>query len=71
VTVRIITIGKGEPRQQVLKLPNTLTITVTREDGYAPSQSEIYTAMTIALDGMTPKKKKPLKNSKTKELELT
>jgi hypothetical protein len=55
----------------VLKLPNTLTITVTREDGYAPSQSEIYTAMTIALDGMTPKKKKPLKNSKTKELELT
>lgn len=63
MTVKVITIAAGEQRRQVLDLPKELTITVTREDGYAPSQVEIYTAMTIALDSMTPKKK-PRKNSR-------
>ncbi|MFK3741645.1 hypothetical protein [Massilia sp. TN1-12] len=62
MSVEVVTIAAGEPRQQVLNLPKRLTITVTREDGYAPSQPEIYTAMTIALESMTPKKK-PRKNS--------
>lgn len=58
MNVKVITIATGEQRQHVLDLPEKLTITVTRDDGtYTPSQVEIYTAMTIALDGMTPKKK--------------
>lgn len=63
MSVEVITISQGKQRQQVLNLPKCLTITVTREDGYAPSQPEIYTAMTIALESMTPKKK-PRKTSK-------
>ena len=57
MTVEVITIAAGDLRQNVLNLPSRLTITVTRDDGYAPSPPEIYTAMTIALDCMTAKKK--------------
>lgn len=63
MSVKVITIATGEKRQQVLDLPEKLTITVTRDDGtYAPSTVEIYTALSIALESMTPKKK-PRKNS--------
>lgn len=55
--VKVITIAVGEQRQKILDLPQELTIRVTREDGYAPTQAEIYTAMKIAMDGMIPKKK--------------
>jgi hypothetical protein len=59
VTIKVITVAEGMPREHVLSLPETLTITVTRQDGFAPSQMEIYTAMTIALDAMKlPKKPK-------------
>lgn len=57
MTVEVITIAAGELRQNILDLPKRLTITVTREDGYAPSSMEIYTAMTIALESMTAPKK--------------
>jgi hypothetical protein len=63
MSVEVITIAQGEQRQQVLNLPKRLTITVTREDGYAPSPVEIYTAMTIAMESMTPKKKPRTKSS--------
>jgi predicted component of type VI protein secretion system len=40
----------GAPRQTVLSLPERLTITVTRDDGYAPSIMEMATALQIALE---------------------
>lgn len=58
MTVKVITTAPGRLRQHVLDLPETLTITVTRQDGYAASRMEIYTAMKIALDGMTVRKKR-------------
>jgi hypothetical protein len=32
MTVKVITVAEGTPRQHVLDLPETLTITVTRQD---------------------------------------
>lgn len=49
----------GKPRDQVIDIPETLTISVSRQDGYAPSVGEIYAALRIALDGMTMTKTKP------------
>lgn len=66
--MKIITTSVGEPRTSVLDLPLHYEIKVTRDDGYAPSQPEIYAALKIALDGMTPEKKKRLK-AKAKDLE--
>lgn len=56
MSVKIITKTIGKPRDRILDLPETLTISVERQDGYAPSAGEIYTAFQIALDGMNKKK---------------
>jgi hypothetical protein len=56
--VKVITSAPGKLRQHVLDIPEILTITVTRQDGFAASRMEIYTAMKIALDGMDIRKKR-------------
>lgn len=58
MTVRIELVGAGTPRREILAMPETLTVKVTRQDGYAPTTGEIYAALHIALESMHTKKKR-------------
>lgn len=55
--IRVETHAVGEPRDKVLPLPEVLKISISRQDGYAPSAPEIIAALEIALEGMKKPKK--------------
>lgn len=52
----------GKQREHVIDLPETLTFSVTRQDGYAPSEMEILTAMRMIVEGKMQKKKRMAKS---------
>jgi hypothetical protein len=71
MTVRVELVGAGTPRHEVLAIPETLTVTVTRQDGYAPSPGEIYAALQIALESMDTKGKRKAAVKAAKHTERT
>lgn len=67
MSVRIVTMGVGTPRTCVLDLAEELTISVSRNDGFAPSKPEVLAALEIALQGMKGKKKTRKRSAVPKE----
>lgn len=61
IVTNVLTQATGEERNTVLPLPEHFTVTVTRSDGYAPTQMEMIVALQVALEiVMKPNAKSPL-----------
>lgn len=57
--MKVIIRGTGEKSKHNWNwtIPEAYEITITRDDGHQPTQPEILTALKLAVEAMTPKRK--------------
>ncbi|MDO8729473.1 MAG: hypothetical protein Q7K26_06390 [bacterium] len=56
MTLKIEIIAVGKQRETMISDPETVTISVQRQDGYSPTQPEIVKALQMALECMAPRR---------------
>lgn len=56
MTLKIEIIAVGKQRETIISDPETVTISFQRQDGFSPTQPEIFKALQIALECMKPRR---------------